>query len=123
MTMPDAKCPNYLVSLPWGRYMSVLRRILPPLAPPSSRELERFVFNYLDGNAERETDHRFVRIDNGELLKLPNNHGSDLAVHEIANLIGKAGMSNREWAKELSRTRRWKKHCPRDGAKPPRPGF
>lgn len=122
LTHGDLRCPNYLVRT-GATYVSILERIFPPISPPDHRGLSRFVFGYLAGQKTRSTDHLYVRIDNGEEVKLPNRHGATVRLYELRNIVGKAGMGLKEWHREYERTRAWKKHCPRQRPLPPRTGF
>lgn len=87
---------------------------------PPLREAEKFVKKYLNGVLDSHTDHRYFKIDNGEKLKIPNDHSSNLRSFEFDNLLAKAGMTTNDFFKERSRTNNWRKQCPRDPVIEPR---
>lgn len=76
-----------------------------------------FVKNYLNGQQKRSTDHEYFKIDNGELIKVPNGHDKDIRIYELKNIINKAGMSNIEFWTERNLTNKWKKSVPRGDVK------
>lgn len=93
--------------------------LLAPFGGPSHWEMRSFVEKYLQGDFKDRTDHDFVRIDNGEKVKFPNDHGTDLKSWEFTNILRKAGMRVPDYNSERQRTDKWRKRCPRAPAKPP----
>jgi hypothetical protein len=112
--MGAKNCPRHFVRS--SRYSSLLA----PFQSPSRSEGADFVTRYLDGRLEKQTDHAFFRIDNGEQVKFPNPHEKDLKPWEFKNLLGKAGMNVAEYGRERQRTKVWAKGCPRSPVKPAR---
>jgi hypothetical protein len=104
----SAECPIYQVSS--GRFSTAK---FPALLLPTLKELKVLVAKYLKGTELPATDHQFYRIDNGEKVKFPNLHAKDIMLHELDNILRKAGMRSGEFAKERERTDRWRKHVPR----------
>jgi hypothetical protein len=101
-------CPVY-----WIDWVKGGKSVLVPLTAPVSEINNDFVKRYLAGVLDHQSDHRFYRIDNGELVKLPNPHKRDLKLHEFHNIIGKAGMTSTQFYKERNRTAVWRKNVPR----------
>ncbi len=75
---------------------------------------EGFIKNYLGGEQKRLTDHEYFKIDNGELVKVPNGHDKDIRLYELKNIIEKAGMQNTEFWAARNLTNKWKKSVPRE---------
>jgi hypothetical protein len=75
---------------------------------------EGFIKNYLSGEQKRLTDHEYFKIDNGELVKVPNGHDKDIRLYELKNIIEKAGMQNTEFWAARNLTNKWKKSVPRE---------
>lgn len=101
-------CPVY-----WIDWVKGGKSVLVPLTASVSEINNDFVKRYLAGVLDHQSDHRFYRIDNGELVKLPNPHQRDLKNHEFHNIIGKAGMTSTQFYKERNRTAVWRKNVPR----------
>lgn len=82
---------------------------------------DEFLKNYLCAKPSRRTDHGYVEIDNGEVVKLPGTHTDqkDLKIGEFKNIIRKSGMTVKGFWLERERTRRWRNDCPRDPVLPP----
>lgn len=114
--LSDEFCPVYLIT------SSNLCKILAPhVGAPDFREHNDFVTRYLSGKPLSRTDHDYYVIDNGEKLKIPNQHGKvdRLKPWEFDGTLLKAGMRHVEYREERARTRVWKKNVPRPMAKPP----
>ena len=110
-------CPSYWVDFaPSSRFDQ-------PTAITISEIEQDFIERYLAGKRDRKTDHTYYKIDNGELLKMPNTHAREVTYGEFANLIGKAGMTSAEFHAARRDTRKWRKDTPRRDVKPARPGF
>ena len=107
-------CPRYMI-----------RRVrpsslVPPLTLPAQDEVEHFLVGYLQGSEQGRTDHRHIRIDNGERIKVPNPHGNDrIKKTEFKNIHLKAGMTGSEYNRERQRTKVWERGIPRPYPKPP----
>jgi len=112
----DGNCPVYIIS---GVRPGMI--IPPNVGAPAFRENREFVIRYLSGKPLTATDHEYYQIDNGERLKLPNEHGQvdRLKPWEFDNILKIAGMRLSEYREERMRTRMWKKNVPRAIAKPP----
>jgi hypothetical protein len=108
-------CPVY-----WIDWVKGGKSVLRPHAVPVSEVNNDFIKRYLAGVQDHHSDHSYVRIDNGELVKLPNPHRADLKNHEFHNIIGKAGMTSPQFYKERARTSVWRKGVPRNPALPAR---
>jgi hypothetical protein len=108
-------CPVY-----WIDWVKGGKSVLRPHAVPVSEVNNDFIKRYLAGVQDHHSDHSYVRIDNGELVKLPNPHRADLKNHEFHNIIGKAGMTSPQFYKERARTSVWRKGVPRNPSLPPR---
>jgi hypothetical protein len=104
----------------WIDWVKGGRSILAPQAVPVSEIKGDFVKRYLAGVEQREGKHLFYRIDNGELIKLPNPHRADATDSEFRNIIGKAGMTAGQFWGERKRTRVWKVDVPRSPVRPSR---
>ncbi len=110
-----ANCPTYLI-----RNVSPAR-LFPPLRLPDRKEVMDFVLRYLDGQPLGHSDHDYIRIDNGEKIRIPNPHGSgQLKEFEYRNIRLKAGMTNKEYDREWQRTNKWSRHIPRAIPRPSR---
>lgn len=96
-----------------------ISRLLSPFQGPSHNEMESFVSQYLKGSLERQSDHRYFRIDNGELVKFPNEHEHNVMGRELKNILFKAGMTMGKFNQERIRTRTWRRGCPRAPILPP----
>jgi hypothetical protein len=101
-------CPVY-----WIDWVKGGKSVLVPLTASVSEVNNDFVKRYLAGVLDHHSDHSFCRIDNGELVKLPNPHQRDVKNHEFHNIIGKAGMTSPQFYKERDRTAVWRKRVPR----------
>jgi hypothetical protein len=109
-------CPVYWID--WVR--SGASVITPKHAVQINEIKGDFISKYLGGVLAQRTDHEFYRIDNGEMVKIPNPHRKDLVDHEFKNIILKAGMTTMGYYRERQRTSVWTKHVPRDVALPSR---
>ncbi len=108
-------CPVY-----WIDWVKGGKSALRPYAVPVSEVNNNFIKRYLAGVQDHHTDHSYFKIDNGEMVKLPNPHRADLTTREFHNIIGKAGMTSREFYSERARTSLWRKGVPRNPVLPPR---
>lgn len=113
--LADSNCPTYLVRrTAISKVASAFRAI------PQYREWQLFVERYLNGQLVQRSDHEKRRIDNGEILKMPNPHGNDrLLPWEFKNSLQKAGMKPKDFRDERERTSVWTRHVPRRPSKPP----
>lgn len=99
-----------------------LSQLLSPLLPlPGRDEFRKFVVGYLDGQAHSRTDHEKFRIDNNSIVRIPNKHKGEDRVrpYELCSTLRMAGMQNREYVEERTRTRVWTDPVPRDVVKAP----
>jgi len=101
-------CPVY-----WIDWTKGGKSILVPFAASISEIEDDFIKRYLAGVPDRHSDHPYYRIDNGELIKVPNRHRADVIDPEFRNIIGKAGMTSTQFWKERARTSIWRKGVPR----------
>lgn len=108
-------CPVY-----WIDWINRGKSILKPYVASVSEVNNDFIKRYLAGIQDHHSDHSYYRIDNGEMVKLPNPHRADLSNREFHNIIGKAGMTSPQFYKERARTSVWRKGVPRDPVLPPR---
>jgi hypothetical protein len=108
-------CPVY-----WIDWTSGGQSVLRPYVASVSEVNNDFVKRYLAGVQDHQSDHSYFRIDNGEMVKLPNPHRADLTNREFHNIIGKAGMTSPQFYKERARTSVWRKGVPRNPVLPPR---
>jgi len=108
-------CPVY-----WIDWVKGGKSVLVPYVASVSEINNDFIKRYLDGVQDHQSNHAFYRIDNGEKVKLPNNHRGDLTNREFHNVIGKAGMTSGQFYKERDRTSIWRKGVPRSPVLPPR---
>jgi hypothetical protein len=108
-------CPVY-----WNDWVKGGKSVLVPQAVSVAEVNKDFIRRYLAGVKDHHTDHSYYRIDNGEKIKLPNPHRSDLTDREFNNIIGKAGMTRPQSFGERHRTSVWKKGVPRSEVLPPR---
>ena len=106
-------CPVYLLRL--RNYAALVK----PFEGPKHAEFKRFVTDYLDGRFTRRTDHEYYRIDNGEELKIPNNHDKTVRGYELKNVLLKAGLRPLEFWKARMKTKGWKVDCPRQPVQRP----
>lgn len=112
----DVHCPV------WEVRVSNLASLLAPLLQlPDTNEFRYFVVRYLSGRQNRNTDHEKFRIDNGQVVRIPNPHRGEnrLRIYELSGTLRKAGMQNWEYGEERRRTEIWRKDVPRSVAKPP----
>ncbi len=111
----DRNCPTWEVRL---RNLSSL--LLPSLVLPEIGEFKQFVVGYLRGTPHARTDHEKFRIDNSSIVRIPNKHKGEkrLRVYELAGTLRQAGMQNKEYEEERSRTRIWTDEVPRKVVKP-----
>ena len=101
-------CPVY-----WIDWLKGGKSVLIPNVA-SVREINNdFIKRYLAGVPDHRSAHGFCRIDNGEMVKLPNPHNIDLKRREFHNIIGKAGMTSPQFYKERNLTSIWRKGVPR----------
>ncbi|MFC7459160.1 hypothetical protein [Hydrogenophaga defluvii] len=110
-------CPVY-----WIDWVKGGQSVLVPQAVSCAEIGGDFIKRYLSGVLDHKSDHSYYRIDNGERIKLPNPHKTDLKNNEFYNIIGKAGMTSRKFHDERARTSVWKKGVPRMPVLPPRIG-
>ena len=108
-------CPVY-----WIDWVSGGKSVLVPYAASVAEVNNDFIKRYLAGVQDHQSDHRFYRIDNGEKIKLPNQHRTDLTDPEFHNIIGKAGMTTPQFYAERTRTYGWRKGVPRSPILPSR---
>ena len=80
----------------------------------SLKETKLFVCSHLNGVLDHHSDHDYYRIDNGELIKMPNPHSKDLKRHEKDNILSLAGYTPSTFEKARNRTKKWTRDCPRD---------
>ena len=102
----------------WIDWVKRGKSVLTPIVVSVDEIHRDFVKRYLDGKLARETDHKYYRIDNGELIKIPNSHGSDLRYYEFHNIIGKAGLTSPEYFAAKKKTNNWRMHTPRSQSLP-----
>lgn len=102
------QCPVY-----WIDWIRCGRSVLVPVAISVAEIEKNFIKRYLAGTLDHKSDHTYYRIDNGEKIKLPNPHQSDLKNGELYNIIGKAGLTSSQFHKERQRTSVWRKEVPR----------
>ena len=110
------KCPVYWITPPkkYGAGTPYLQSI-------AVSEIEnQFVSKYLKGMEVRRTDHKFYKIDNGEEIKIPNNHSKNLKPWEFKNIIFKAGLTSSKFFEERLRTKTWSEGIPRNPTLNPR---
>lgn len=93
--------------------------IVQPFQGPQINEFRQFVERYLAGIKESTTDHNYYRIDNGEKLKIPNEHDKEIRGYELKNTLIKAGMTLSDFRNARLITKKWRINCPRSGAKQP----
>lgn len=76
---------------------------------------DSFVKAYLNGTFDHKgSKHEYWRIDNGELLKIPNeHHQKNIKPYEFKNLTLKAGMTQCGFFKARIETKKWTQGCPR----------
>ncbi len=108
-------CPVY-----WIDWVKGGKSVLRPYVASVSEVNNDFIKRYLAGVQDHHSDHSYFRIDNGEMVKLPNPHRADLTNREFHNIIGKAGMTSPQFYKERARTSLWRKSVPRNPVLPPR---
>lgn len=108
-------CPVY-----WIDWVKDGKSVLVPYAVSVAEISKDFIKRYLAGVLDHRSDHSFYRIDNGELVKLPNPHRPDLTNREFHNIIGQAGMTSPQFSSERKRTSVWRKNVPRSEVLPPR---
>jgi hypothetical protein len=108
-------CPVY-----WIDWVKGGNSVLRPYVASVSEVNNDFIKRYLAGVQDHHSDHSYYRIDNGEMVKLPNPHRADLTNREFHNIIGKAGMTSPQFYKERNRTSIWRKGVPRNPVLPPR---
>ena len=108
-------CPVY-----WIDWVKGGKSVLVPYAVSVAEISKDFIKRYLAGVLDHHSDHSYYRIDNGELVKLPNPHRPDLTNREFHNIIGKAGMTSPQFSSERKRTSGWRKNVPRSKVLPPR---
>ena len=108
-------CPVY-----WIDWVKGGKSVLVPYAVSVAEISKDFIKRYLAGVPDHHSDHSYYRIDNGELVKLPNPHRPDLTDPELHNIIGKAGMTSPQFHSERKRTSKWRKNVPRSEVLPPR---
>jgi hypothetical protein len=97
----------------WIDWVKGGKSVLVPLTTSVSEVNKDFVKRYLAGVLDHHSDHSYYRIDNGELVKLPNPHQRDVKNYEFHNIISKAGMTSPQFYKERDRTAVWRKRVPR----------
>ena len=110
-------CPVY-----WIDWIKGGKSVLRPYVASVSEVNNDFIRRYLAGVQNHHSDHSYCRIDNGEMVKLPNPHRADVTKREFHNIIGKAGMTSSQFYKERIRTSLWRKDVPREPVLPPRRG-
>lgn len=108
-------CPVY-----WIDWVKGGKSVLRPYVASVAEVNNDFIKRYLAGVQDHHSDHSYYRIDNGEMVKLPNPHRADLTNREFHNIIGKAGMTSPHFYKERARTSVWRKGVPRNPVLPPR---
>ncbi len=101
-------CPVY-----WIDWVRCGRSVVVPFAISVAEINKDFIKRYLAGTVDHKSNHTYYRIDNGEKIKLPNPHQSDLKNREFHNIIGKAGLRSPQFFKERQRTSVWRKEVPR----------
>ena len=111
----EANCPTYRILNSSPTALATWA-----LSPPELDEIESFVTSYLGGQPAGRTDHAKYRIDNGEMIKIPNTHGNvdRLKTNEFKGILLKSGMRRREFEEERIRTGRWRRGVPREVPKP-----
>lgn len=107
------RCPTYYVRA------SGYAALVTPFQGPKLKEFRRFMINYLAGKEEKFTDHPYFRIDNGEKVRFPNPHDSEVRGYELKGTLHKAGMTQREFFTARKNTDCWTKKCPRSPVKSP----
>jgi len=111
-------CPVYWID--WVKQgLSVIR----PLTVSVKEVRNEFVERYLSGRLDHRSDHEYYKIDNGELVKIPNAHDKDIRGYELKNIAGKAGMTLADYEAARRATLGWKKHVPRAEIVGPLPAF
>lgn len=108
-------CPVY-----WIDWVKGGKSVIVPYVASVSEVSNDFIKRYLAGVQDHHSDHNYFRIDNGEMVKLPNPHRADVTKTEFHNIIGKAGMTSPQFYKERARTSMWKKGVPRNPVLPSR---
>jgi hypothetical protein len=108
----DSNCPVFLVSKISPNFL-----IIPSLGAPLHREFKKFIIGYLKGEPATTTDHEFYIIDNGQKIKVPNDHRERLTSGEFKGTLRKAGMTPKEYREEKLKTNGWNR--PRKVSKPP----
>ena len=111
-------CPVY-----WIDWVKNGSSIIVPNTISISEVENDFVIRYLSGVFDHQSKHPFYKIDNGELLKVPNKHSKDLMPWEFTNILGKAGMTSPQFFKARQQTSGWRKNVPRNPTVPARAGF
>jgi hypothetical protein len=106
-------CPTYNVAT--SGYASLVT----PFQGPERKKCMNFIENYLGGKKDSQTDHEYYRIDNGEKIKIPNEHSQVIYGYELKNILRKAGMTHKEYKSEEQQTKNWTIDCPRSPFKPP----
>ena len=107
-------CPVYYV------HSTNYAQLIQPFLGPDLAEHRRYVSGYLNGKFIERTDHDYFRIDNGEKIRVPNDHYKRVLGHELKGTLRKAGMTHKEFQQERQRTKNWTRNCPRPEPKPPR---
>lgn len=103
----DKSVPRYWV------HSAVAYMQTKPLAVKLDEIKNGFVKKYLDGKPLTRTDHEKYKIDNGDVVKIPNPHLKDTKSYEFDNIIKHAGMSQFEFEAAREKTKRWSKNVPR----------
>lgn len=105
----EDNCPIYVVQgvRPGGH----------PAFVPTISEMNRFVAKYLRGERtllESNDPHEKWRIDNGEIVKVPNTHGRQKEHERFYHEACKAaGLTSKAFKQERVKTNKWKRACPR----------
>ena len=108
-------CPVY-----WIDWIRQGKSVLVPNTVSIREANNDFVQRYLNGVFDHHSDHSYYKIDNGEKIKIPNPHRSNLTDTEFHNIISKAGMTSQLFYKDRQRTSIWKKKVPRNPVLPAR---
>lgn len=107
--LPES-CPNWLIS-----NVTITGLPLLSYSLPKHSEISKYLENYCAGTLER-TDHAYLKIDNGQKVKVPNKHSGEDCIRqfEFKNILHKSEISRPDYFYERERTKTWKpKFCPR----------
>lgn len=112
----EQNCPVFEVQV-----RNLAQLLTPLFCLPGRGEFRDFVVRYLHGQPHSKTDHEKFRIDNKSIVRIPNKHkGKDrVGPHELGSTLRAAGMQNKDYGEERSRTKVWTDPVPRSVVKAP----